>query len=366
MSLIQALPDGPLDIVGDVHGEFDALCSLLEHLGYDADGAHPEGRTLVFVGDFCDRGPNSPAVLALAHHLLRGGRARAVLGNHEINLLRQDAKDGSGWFFEERVQRDHAKYAPFHRIADAERDRTLDFLAQLPIALERADLRVVHAAWQNAQIDAVRPLPLGSATQAYDQWEDAARTQAERSQLKQRMAAELACWPHDLEDPQRPPPFLHAHAENEANKQMLNPLKVLTSGLENKGQTPFFAGGKWRFVERVAWWDHYNDATPVVIGHYWRRVHTVNRTALGKGDSDLFEDIHPLQWHGQRGNVFCVDFSVGGRWLERKNERPVGHQFKLAALRWPEKTLMFDDGQLHATEGFDQPAPSTKPIAAAL
>ena len=32
MSLIQALPPGPLDIVGDIHGEFDALEQLLAHL----------------------------------------------------------------------------------------------------------------------------------------------------------------------------------------------------------------------------------------------------------------------------------------------------------------------------------------------
>lgn len=94
MSLIQSLPDGPLDIVGDIHGEYDALCSLISHLGYDQQGKHPQGHTLVFVGDFCDRGPDSPAVLALAQELVESGRAIAVLGNHEINLLREDAKDG--------------------------------------------------------------------------------------------------------------------------------------------------------------------------------------------------------------------------------------------------------------------------------
>jgi len=56
MSLIQALPAGPLDIVGDIHGEYEALCSLMAHLGYDPQGKHPDNRTLVFVGDFCDRG----------------------------------------------------------------------------------------------------------------------------------------------------------------------------------------------------------------------------------------------------------------------------------------------------------------------
>ena len=55
MSLIQPLPEGPLDIVGDIHGEYAALCDLLGHLGYSLDGRHPQGRSLVFVGDFCDR-----------------------------------------------------------------------------------------------------------------------------------------------------------------------------------------------------------------------------------------------------------------------------------------------------------------------
>ena len=37
-SLVQPLFDGPLDIVGDVHGEIAALTSLMHHLGYDNDG----------------------------------------------------------------------------------------------------------------------------------------------------------------------------------------------------------------------------------------------------------------------------------------------------------------------------------------
>ena len=80
MSLIQSLPSGPLDIVGDIHGEYDALKSLLGHLGYATNGEHPQGRTLVFVGDFCDRGPNSPCVLSLVQSLVQLGRAVDELG----------------------------------------------------------------------------------------------------------------------------------------------------------------------------------------------------------------------------------------------------------------------------------------------
>lgn len=352
MGLVQRLPEGPLDIVGDIHGEFDALCALLKCLGYDQQGVHSEGRTLVFVGDFCDRGPNSPAVFALVQRLVDAGNAVAVLGNHEINLLRNDPKSGAGWFFEERWEHDQKNYAPFACSTEAERVRILDWLAQLPIALERDDVRVVHAAWQDAQIEAVRAQPLGTVSKAFDAWDQQARHAAGSLNFQQRIDAEQSAWGGNLEDQNCQPPFLHALAEYDAHKQMGNPIKVLTSGVERKGSVPFFSSGKWRFAERVAWWDEYDHPTPVVVGHYWRRLFAVNREKLGKGDPDLFATVHPHSWHGQRGNVMCVDFSVGGRWEERKDGRPVGQSFKLAALRWPERMLQLDDGSQIDTTGF--------------
>lgn len=349
MSLIQSLPSGPLDIVGDIHGEYDALRNLMLHLGYDEAGHHPQGRTLVFVGDFCDRGPNSPAVLALVQSLVQSGHAFAVLGNHEINLLREDAKDGAGWFFDERMERDQVKYAPFERPTSEQRRDIVAFLSSLPIGLERPDLRVIHAAWQDPQIEAARRLPLGSVRREYDHWEQMAAQQARDSQLEQRMANELEQWEHGLENRHHQPPFLHAHAEHEANKQMLNPLKVLTSGVEQRGTVPFYSGGKWRFAERKTWWDDYTDPTSVVVGHYWRRVRKTDRSTVDKGDPDLFAKTDPFAWHGKLGNVFCVDFSAGGRWAERKAGDTVGHNYKLAALRWPERQIQFDDASVHAT-----------------
>jgi len=354
MSLVQTLPAGPLDIVGDIHGEIDALAQLLEHLGYGPGGAHPGGRTLVFVGDYCDRGPDSPAVLARIAQLHATGRALAVLGNHEINLLRNDAKDGSGWFFDERAARDEDKYAPFVRPGGAERAAIRAFLAPLPVALERADLRIVHAAWQSAAIGATRALALGSTHAAYDRWEGAVREQALQSDIASRMQTERQHWPHSLEDSQHRPPFLRAHGEHELLKAMFNPLKVLTSGVERLGTQPFYAGGKWRFVEREAWWDSYGDTVPVVVGHYWRRPFVRNPLAATHEEASLFGDAPPFGWHGQRRNVFCVDYSVGARWAARKAGMPVNAQCKLAALRWPERTLVFDDGSRVATSGFEQ------------
>ncbi|MBO0655541.1 polynucleotide kinase-phosphatase [Streptomyces triculaminicus] len=88
---------GPFDIVGDIHGCRSELESLLTALGYalvrdeagrPVDAAHPEGRTLVFVGDLVDRGPDSPGVLRLAMGMVAAGHALCVPGNHENKLGR--------------------------------------------------------------------------------------------------------------------------------------------------------------------------------------------------------------------------------------------------------------------------------------
>ena len=345
--LIQPLPDGPLDIVGDIHGEYAALCRLLALLGYDAAGHHPAGRRLVFVGDFCDRGPDSPAVLALVERLVRGGTALAVLGNHEVNLLRDDAKDGAGWFFDARLERDGPKYAPFARPTAPQRLAIVAFLGTLPVGLERADLRVIHAAWIAPAVAAARAMPVTALRAEYDAGEQRAAVAA--GALLPQMRAELAAWGHSLEQADVAPPYMPAHADSEVLKQGTNPLKVLTSGVERQAVAPFFASGKWRFVDRVRWWDSYDDSVPVVMGHYWRRVAPAGH---GKDHADLFSGIGPERWLGRRGNVFCVDFSVGARWAARRAGQPPRHDFKLAALQWPERLLRFDDGSVLPTQGF--------------
>ncbi|MGW6460222.1 polynucleotide kinase-phosphatase, partial [Streptomyces sp. NPDC055078] len=78
---------GPFDIIGDIHGCASELETLLGKLGY-TDGAHPEGRTAVFVGDLVDRGPDSPGVLRRVMSMVASGDALCVPGNHENKLGR--------------------------------------------------------------------------------------------------------------------------------------------------------------------------------------------------------------------------------------------------------------------------------------
>lgn len=352
MNFIQNLPDGPLDIIDDIHGEYASLLDLLRNPGYDTQGSHPQDCTLVFIGDFCDRGPDSPAVLKLAQQLVESHRAVAILGNHEINLLRQDPKDGSGWFFDQRKQSDAPKYAPFARLPKAQWQSTVKFLETLPLALERQDLRIVHAAWLPHCIAAVGQVSTHALQAGYTDWEDRAAQHTRESKLEERIHSEPSQWPWNLENKRHTPPMLHALAERETNKQMLNPINILTSGVERPSAAPFYTSGKWRFAERIAWWDDYRDDTPIVVGHYWKRLEEIERTQINKDDVNLFDGIAPLAWHGKRRNVFCVDFSVGGRWSSKKIPNTPASHFKLAALHWPENQLVFDDGQRFATQEF--------------
>lgn len=187
---------GPLDIVGDIHGELHALLDLLRHLGYDADGRHPQSRTLVFVGDFVDRGPDSPGVVDVVQRLVEAGHARAIAGNHEINLLRHDAKDGAGWFFDARLDSDLRKYRQFARATTTlQRARIETFLNSLPLGLEREDLRVIHAAWHAPDVAKARSMPLGGARAAYDHWETQAAQIAVQRRIAERMAEEKTAGP---------------------------------------------------------------------------------------------------------------------------------------------------------------------------
>jgi hypothetical protein len=126
---------------------------------------------------------------------------------------------------------------------------------------------------------------------------------------------------------------------------MANPLRIATSGPEALTGEPFFAAGKWRMLDRVTWWDHYRHATPVLIGHYWRWATPQARHALSRGEHDLFAGAAPMEWHGHRRNVFCLDFGIGARYKERAAGRSSGFMTRLGAVRWPEREVVFDDGE---------------------
>ncbi|MFD8195964.1 polynucleotide kinase-phosphatase [Streptomyces wuyuanensis] len=135
---------GPFDIIGDIHGCSSELDTLLGRLGY-VDGAHPEGRTAVFVGDLVDRGPDSPGVLRRVMGMVAAGNALCVPGNHENKLGR--------WLKGRNVQHTHGLAETIEQLeredaADPEfRERVARFIDGLVshYVLDEGRLVVCHA-----------------------------------------------------------------------------------------------------------------------------------------------------------------------------------------------------------------------------
>jgi hypothetical protein len=89
---MQTLP--PVYIIGDVHGQLNALVKLLRqaHLVEEDLSWRGGNAILWFIGDLVDRGPDSLAVLDLVMHLQveaasGQGQVASLLGNHELLLL---------------------------------------------------------------------------------------------------------------------------------------------------------------------------------------------------------------------------------------------------------------------------------------
>jgi hypothetical protein len=237
------------------------------------------------------------------------------------------------------------------RVADeAERARVRAFCASLPLALERPDLRVVHAAWRE---EAAAALPPDGDLADLDAHFDAGvRAGLDAAGLHAAAAAERAQWAGLRKRPVEPPAMLAAVQAVDLAEQNDNPVKVLTSGLEEPiaAGSRYYVGGKWRYVQRSRWWRASPPDRPTVVGHYWR-----SRVARPPGLADVWDGVDPFAWEG---DTFCVDYSVGRRYAERARG-PVGAEgFRagLAAMLWPEAALCFDDRDaLVPTEGLNAP-----------
>jgi hypothetical protein len=329
--LVQRLPEGPLDIVGDVHGEKAALVALLRQLGYDHSGKGASRRHLVFVGDLVDRGPDSPGVVALVRRLVASRRATCLLGNHEFSLVRRQRKAGNGWFFGEVETIGgsiEGRYASRRIHSDQVRQTLIDFFGSLPVALERDDLRIVHAAWHDESIALAR---VASRETFLRRALDGPLRDDPRQQRYLALEARLRDYAAG------PPEFDDELAALQLDKQEASPIAILLNGPERVigSRKPFFVGGQWRYVERSPWWEGY-EGPPVVVGHYWRR------RELGRPTHEV-PDVPPSEFWG-RGAVYCVDYSIGRRFAERARGVVAGFDGHLAALRWPEGEVVFEDG----------------------
>lgn len=92
-------PAAPLIVVGDIHGRADLLEQLIDRLSKHTD----TNQTLVFVGDYIDRGETSADVLGLLQALqgsIWPGKVICLQGNHEammLDFLDEPEEAGAFW-----------------------------------------------------------------------------------------------------------------------------------------------------------------------------------------------------------------------------------------------------------------------------
>jgi hypothetical protein len=131
------LAQGPARLVaiGDIHGSIDGFRSILKVTGLaDANGKWTGGRSqLIQTGDYTDRGQGTRAVLDLLMALeeqakAAGGRAFALLGNHEVLNLIGETRDATREIFAtfadaNSEKRREAAWEDYAKLAAAKKDR---------------------------------------------------------------------------------------------------------------------------------------------------------------------------------------------------------------------------------------------------
>lgn len=310
-----------LDFIGDVHGHCAELELLLKKLGYEKHlGAYRfpgAARSVVFLGDYIDRGPNVRETVNIVRAMRDSGSAIALMGNHEFNMLSFWQKNGNGGgHFLSNMRDGYLREHSFNKVAihsktvasyigrKSEFLELLEFAKSLPFYLETKYFRAQHACFDNSCVDA----------------------------LKKENINSFCCGNFDK---------LIARANDEFSEysdSLFTSINTLLKGPEMdlpKGCHFTDAEGVFRTRTRISWWIDPTKATfselcfqpgvninvndnvakeikmrnfyrknerPVFFGHYWLT-----------GSPKLICD-----------NVCCLDFSVAGY---KKNGHLVAYRF---------------------------------------
>jgi hypothetical protein len=279
------------DIIGDIHGYATELKALLIKMDYrEIDGVwqHP-GRTVIFLGDFVDRGPEQVETVNIARNMVKNKKALAVMGNHEFNAVAWATPDPKcpGEFLRSHDDKNLGQHKEFLEQVGEGSELHKDFVEwfkTLPIFLDLPELRVVHACWSPKHLAQVGGYTDKENRLQAGSWEKASREGSEA----------------------------------------YNTIETLLKGLEITLPKPHFfldKDGNPRYEIRTRWWQTenltyhalamvpdseidkiphdpvkahilpgYDEKKPVFVGHYWRTGEPA-----------------PLTEH-----IACLDYSVAG------------------------------------------------------
>jgi len=138
------------DLIADIHGHHDKLVNLLAHLGYTPRRAfrgwtHGEGRKVIFLGDYIDRGPKVREVLHEVRGMVEAGDALALMGNHEFYAILNEAAAAT-------LPADWRMTWDQFADREAEWGEWISWMKGLPLSLDLGGLRAVHACWDEGAI----------------------------------------------------------------------------------------------------------------------------------------------------------------------------------------------------------------------
>lgn len=157
-----SVPRTHIDLIGDIHGHAVELEALLKKLGYKSHGGdyrHDEGRTVIFLGDYIDRGPKIKQTLALVHGMVEAGNAVALMGNHEYNALCFNYEERKGGHVREHSIKNILQHVETLRQFKGDQlayDSTIEWFKTLPLYHESDEFRAVHACWDEGCIKLLR------------------------------------------------------------------------------------------------------------------------------------------------------------------------------------------------------------------
>jgi serine/threonine protein phosphatase 1 len=155
MSSVPTRIDGPVAVIGDVHGQTDKLRSIIGQLAKIPDISK---RWIVFIGDLVDRGPDPAGTVRLYCDLAKQhDRVTWLCGNHELAMAcslglikTPDFVDFSGrWLDHYDSHTTFYSYGVEHADLDGLRaalpDEHKRLLSDLPWGIEHSDYLFVHA-----------------------------------------------------------------------------------------------------------------------------------------------------------------------------------------------------------------------------
>lgn len=300
------------DLIGDIHGHADELIKLLTHLGYQqgSTGYQHPSRKVIFLGDFIDRGEHLAQhrpLLDIVMTMVNNGHALAVMGNHEFNALAFHTMH-NGQPIRPHTQKNIKQHRAFLNEYEKEpemKQQVLDFFFSLPLWLELNGLRVIHACWDDCQINVLkRLLPKGLV---------------DTDTLVQSSIR---------------------------GTEIFNAIEVLLKGVEVKlpeGITFNDKDGHSRDAVRVQWWKRTASHLHEVALPFGVEIGDAGRLPLPESIPVYAEGRRPCfighYWlHGEpeplAGNVACLDYSVA-------------KEGKLVAYRWSGEQVLQKENFTH-------------------